>query len=286
MALQEQVTEDAMMISGMSLIGSDQAMMNASVASIIYSASIGAMESSNIVNADTIADEAFRAEIEAKKKEDDIAVDLAQATSTGISEENLRKIREGNVTYANGQFNIGGIMVDEEDMDTTVDSMVDNFDDVVAKHNLNAQESAVLMALLVDYQNESDPVAKAKILEDIGTKVSPEVRDDMAAEASKLGEHKAERMMTAEQTDVKMALQDSPAPVTEQSLSALVDEKSRASEIIEVKETVSFGGNAFFAGMEPVADQFNPNAQGEVKVAEMGATNDVTPIAPALTASL
>jgi len=111
------VTEDALITASLSLYGTDQAMLNAGMASIVYSNAIGASEGTlNLVNADTIADDKLRAEIQDQKDKNDDGIDIALGAMSAMALETLERIRDGQVSYANGQFNIGDLLVDEEDM--------------------------------------------------------------------------------------------------------------------------------------------------------------------------
>lgn len=195
-----QVTDEAMMAASMSLFISDQGMLNAGISSVVFSNAVGATEGTlNLVNADTVTDEKLRAELKEEEEKNQDAFEAAADMAIAMVEEQLKRLSDP-VLYANGQFTIGGITVDEEDMDAIVDSMVNEFDTVVAQHNLDAEQSATLFALLTTYQNTDDPERKAEILDQIG-EVSSDVQADMAQKASMNADYKHEAIAVNENHD-------------------------------------------------------------------------------------
>jgi len=208
--VQTRVTEEAMIAASMSLFISDQGMLNAGISSVVYSNAVGATEGTlNLVNADTITDEKLRTEIKEQEEKNQDALEAASDMVIAEMEKTLERLRDP-VKYANGQFTIGGITVDEEDMDAAIDEMVNEFDAVVAKHDLDTEQSATLFALLTAYQNTEDPEMKVQLLEQIKDDVSPDVAMDMARRASDIGEVKASRALSEQ--DIRAV--ENAAPTT------------------------------------------------------------------------
>jgi len=208
--VQTRVTEEAMIAASMSFFISDQGMLNAGIASIVYSNAVGATEGTlNLVNADSITDEKLRAEIKEHEEKNQDTLEAASDMAIAEMEKMLKRLSDP-VKYANGQFTIGGITVDEEDMDAAIDEMLNDFDAVVAKHDLDTEQSVTLFALLTAYQNTEDPEMKAQILQQVKDDVAPDVAIDMARRASDIGEVKASR----ELSDKDIRAVENAAPTT------------------------------------------------------------------------
>lgn len=276
-----QVTDEAMMAASMSLFISDQGMLNAGISSVVFSNAVGATEGTlNLVNADTVTDEKLRAELKEEEEKNQDAFEAAADMAIAMVEEQLKRLSDP-VLYANGQFTIGGITVDEEDMDAIVDSMVNEFDTVVAQHNLDAEQSATLFALLTAYQNAEDPDVKAQILQQIKEDVSPEVAIAMAEDAKSRQEQRQE--LSVHEVGVQNTMQNSADANLEDSISQAAEDQSKVSDIVDIKESISLGGNDFFADMQPVSGSFNPSANGvEIAQSSVENTGESTPAPKAL----
>ena len=280
-----QVTEEAMLAASMSLFISDQGMLNAGISSVVYSNAVGATEGTlNLVNADTITDEKLRAEIKEQEEKNQDALEAASDMVIAEMERELERL-SNPVKYANGQFTIGGITVDEEDMDATVDEMVNEFDAVVANHNLDAEQATTLFALLTAYQSTEDPEIKAQILQQIKEDVSPEVAVDMANNANERKDASPERNMTSQEAVVESVAQTTSEVEWNENTMALVNDANTVTSMANMRTDIDVGEANPFADMSGPSDEYNTVAQGDVQIAEVAVENDAAPL-PTLNATL
>jgi len=123
---------------------------------------------------------------------------------------------------------------------------------VVAKHDLEAEQASTLYALLLAYQAETNPQLKAQILEEIKTDVSPELAVDMAREANKLQDAKAERDMSADEIRVQANAaptdyDESPFGDTPSSMSAFNESAGQSMDT-----GIAIDANAEIAAPKPM----------------------------------
>lgn len=274
-----QVTDEAMMAASMSIFISDQGMLNAGISSVVFSNAVGATEGTlNLINADTVTDEKLRAELKEEEEKNQDAFEAAADMAIAMAEEQLKRL-SNPVLYTNGQFTIGGLTVDEEDMDATVDSMVQEFDAVVAKHNLDTEQSAALFALLTAYQNTEDPQVKAQILDQIAEDVSPDVQHDMAKIANDIGNPETKRFMSSLETqDQNVALSNNETERME-ARTQIVDNQTTVRKATLAETLGDVGPSLSFEDMMAASDEFNPAASGNVSVVEASNDKIVSPFA-------
>lgn len=189
-----------------------------------------------------------------KREENSADADVIAAAGQAIRED-LAELQQ--VTYSDGQFQMFGMDIDEEDMDASVADTLDNINEVAIRHGLDAQQTANLTSLLVAYQNADSPEEKAEILEQIAD-AHPNVARDMANDAAQASEARNQSELDVEE-------------VVQRDISAISDDDTfRAVALETATETevdmaelarsgMSASGNPFEAGFSPSAEF---NAQG------------------------
>lgn len=280
-----EVTEDALMDASMSMLD-----VTGSNAALIFQVVGLEIENLNLSagSYDTAAEEIIELAREQKERNDNDGKDAAIAVMEDIQAAELERL---SVSYSDGQFHMFGMDIDEEDMDAAVQDTLDNFDDVVAKNNLNTEQAANLQALLLAYQ---DPNAtgeqKAQILEQIGQDY-PNVATKMANDAGTASERRNQAQLDdteVAQRDVN-GIEDNGAFVAATDRSGAVEQADTVDMALELRSgnSVSMAGsmdmaNSFEAGFSPPSDEFNTAARGDVSLAETDPALDAKNVAPTL----
>lgn len=265
----------------MSLLGSDQAMMNASVASIIYSASIGAMETANIVNADTIAHEKFRAEMKEQEEQKNDSLDSAITIMTTAQQDALERIRDGHmsVSYNNGIFTINGVDIEEEALEKTLKDVDNNFDAFAAKHGLEGAEAAQFHMLVQAFNQTDDPDQRMQYLQDMA-KINPDATHDIVLHAANDSDNILDnKMYLAQQNSVDVSNDLSSGKTSVDSILssssdadinrvvAQVDDMELRSTVVSAKGYASAQADDLAASdissMDNLGDMFGDVASGE-----------------------
>lgn len=282
---QTQVTEEAMMQAGMSLIGmgvmpSDLNVFAAANSKEHFKATgheVEALQLSSGVS--DIARELVM--IEEVREKDEKRNDLVEFLSDQILEDQeafLEKLRTEQITYANGQFNIGGKWIDEEDMEAAIDDALENFDHFAAQHNLDEQQATALYAAMVAFQNETDPVKRAEILNEM-KEISVEATADIAEKAENIRlENKSE--LSAQEEIGPSVAQTTDVAAWEEQTTLAAENTQNVGKLAEMRMDIDVGGANPFADIVAASDEFNAAAQGTAQMTELNQTQDITPAAP------
>ncbi|MDJ0641977.1 MAG: hypothetical protein QNJ15_04090 [Erythrobacter sp.] len=207
---------------------------------------------------------------ERRRKDDDPAGDAGMIAELAARQrEDLAEMTR--VTYSDGQFHMFGMEIDVEDMDASVADTLENIDEVAARHNLDAQQTAQLTSLLIAYQNAGSPEEKAEILSDIA-ETQPEVAQEMAEQAPVIGERRRQNELASEE----VVDSNIEAIGNEVERIAIRVEANDQADTIEVNIAARIGlsvagetdlANSFEAGFSSAPD-FNESADGQTQVAE------------------
>ncbi|MEM6496916.1 MAG: hypothetical protein AAF709_09360, partial [Pseudomonadota bacterium] len=192
------------------------------------------------------------------------------------------------VTYSDGKFHMFGMDIDVEDMDASVAETLESIDDVAARHNLDAQQTAQLTSLLIAYQNAGSPEEKAEILGQI-VEVQPEVAREMADDAAEASAARNQNELQAEEVS-DANINDIENDFAFELANLEVADTTQTAELaVTARNGLSVAGEtdlaSSFAADFSSAPDFNESAGGQVQVAEATlAQADPVASGPALTA--
>lgn len=224
---------------------------------------------------------------ERRRKDDDPAGDAGMIAELAARQrEDLAEMTK--VTYSDGEFHMFGMDIDVEDMDASVAATLENIDEVAARHNLDAQQTAQLTSLLMAYQNAGSPEEKAEILSDIA-ETQPEVAQEMAEQAPVIGERRRQNELASEEV-VDSNIEAIGNEVERIAIRVEANDQADTIDVnIAARNGLSVAGetdlaNSFEAGFSSAPD-FNESADGQVQVAEAAPPQSAPEVnGPSLTA--
>jgi hypothetical protein len=294
MALSE-VTEDAMMVAGMSLLGTDQARLNMGMPSIVFSAAQGAMEGTlNLVNADTHSEERIEMEIQNQREKDNDVVDIAMAEMTNSVEENLRRLRDGNTAIS-----VGDITLTLDEWKKVGENLKDPEVRNSAEESLRAQgyseaEIAKIMLIVEAQQRAAIAIANGEPISARDNALikegedNPRLGDGANSTTDKLASDDLshETKLNITQITGQNAAQTQDLNDWTEIRATMVTKEESLDKAESVRDGIDVGEPDPFADMFAASDEFNPSAQGDVQIAEQSVSNDLAAKVSAPTATL